>query len=74
MSLKFPELKVELLSLIMYIVDRVQSIFNNIKEPDTPIPQPGTYNTPQNGMAYYFTKTGEKLRHLPEYTMNEALK
>ncbi|XP_041347204.1 uncharacterized protein LOC121367125 isoform X1 [Gigantopelta aegis] len=61
----------EVLDFIEYLVLRVKDIHGKNKAPDFAVPQPGTYNPEKYGRAYYFNPTGEQLRHLPKYSMNE---
>ena len=69
-SLGNPAVIGDVASLLSHITNRVRDMFRNIKEADAPQPQPGTYNPPRYGCAYYFTNSGERLRHLPTYTIN----
>ena len=38
--------------------------------PEEALPQIGTYNPPRFGRAYYFSHSGEKLRHLRKFTID----
>ncbi|CAC5416319.1 unnamed protein product [Mytilus coruscus] len=54
----------------------ISSLIQRIKEknkgPAPEVRQPSSYNPERYGAAYYFTPSGEKLRHIQIYTMNES--
>lgn len=61
----------DVISLFQYLVLRIQRIREKNKDPAPAVRQPSTYNPERYGAAYYFTPSGEKLRDIPIYTMNE---
>lgn len=61
----------DVISLFQYLISRIREIKDKNKEPSPAVCQPGSYNPERNGVAYYFTPSGEKLRDIPVYTMNE---
>ena len=69
-GVKGTEHRLDAIQFFEHFIVRVNSIFENCKEPDQPIPKPGTYNPAKYGRAYYFTPHGNQLRDIPKYTMN----
>ncbi|CAC5384602.1 unnamed protein product [Mytilus coruscus] len=61
----------DVISFFQYLTSRVDEI-KQLNKPAAPAnPQHGSYNPTKNGVAYYFTPSGEKQRDLPKYTMND---
>ena len=53
----------------------IQSCITEVHQDNSPVPEPraitGSYNPEKNGMAYYFTPTGEKVREMRKYDVGE---
>ncbi|CAC5406280.1 unnamed protein product [Mytilus coruscus] len=61
----------DVISFFQYLTSRVDEI-KQLNKPAAPAnPQHGSYNPTKNGVAYYFTPSGEKQRDLSKYTMND---
>ncbi|CAC5390300.1 unnamed protein product [Mytilus coruscus] len=65
-----PEIRDTLYVALPY--EQIQRIREKNKEPAPAVRQPSSYNPERYGAAYYFTASGEKLRDIPIYTMNES--
>ena len=70
-SLPFEQSLSDVILLFQYLLSRIRSIKEKNKDASPAESQPGSYNPEKNGVAYYFTPNGEKLRDIPVYTMNE---
>ena len=58
---------------VQYLIEVVIDVHQNDLPPVEPEPIPGSYYPP-NGVAYYFTETGEQLRKLPKYNVCKTSK
>ena len=56
---------------LLYIIDHIESVHNNNKDPPPAVPIQGSYNPP-GGVAYYFSPTGEQLRKMPNYKIGDS--
>ena len=58
---------------IQHLIEIVNEVHMNDLPPVEPQPIPGSYYPP-NGIAYYFSPTGEQLRRLPKYKVVKTSK
>ena len=56
----------ELISLLMYFIDRIESVHYKNPNPTEVQEIPNSYD-PRSGTAYYFTEKGNQLREMPTY-------
>lgn len=57
----------------LHIIDHIEGVHSNNKDPPPAVPIPGSYNPP-GGVAYYFSPTGEQLREMPHYKVGDAVR
>jgi hypothetical protein len=62
---------VSVCSFVLYLCDRVTSMHTGDRAAQAPSPVPGSYNPP-SGAAYYFTPSGNKVRRMPKYALNDT--
>ena len=55
-----------------HLIERVEAIFHDCKEPDAINPKHDSYNPSKFGRAYYFTPHGQQIRDIPVYTMGSS--
>lgn len=55
---------------VLHLVDRIRHVHAEDAETVPADPIEGSYD-PSRGVAYYFTRSGEQVRKLPEYTIND---
>ena len=62
----------DIIRFLRYLISCVNEMA--ITPPDPAIPQAGTYNPPKYGRAYYFSLTGEKLRPIRKFEIDNERK
>lgn len=65
--------KAQVQQFLKGLANSILRIHANDPETDFPEPIPGSYD-PSKGVAYYFTKSGEQVRKLPNYAAETQLK
>lgn len=57
----------DILELLQYIATRIEDFLTTVTPSEPAQPQPGSYNPPKYGRAYYFNASGSRIRHVRSF-------